>query len=62
VRLYVDNNPSAHAIAGLLSFSRVSIVESDSDDEARWRWMLLWTQYLAIPIVLCVREQWLSMT
>ncbi len=41
-------------MAGLLSFSRVSIVESDSDDEARWRWMLLWTQYLAIPIVLCV--------
>eukprot|EP00750_Incisomonas_marina_P002694 INCI12562.3.p1 GENE.INCI12562.3~~INCI12562.3.p1 ORF type:complete len:1302 (+),score=187.76 INCI12562.3:246-4151(+) len=34
---------------GLLSFSRVSIPEASGD--GRWTWMILWTQQVAIPIV-----------
>jgi len=37
-------------VLGLLGFSRVSIVESSGID--RWTWMLRWTQYAAVPVVM----------
>eukprot|EP00750_Incisomonas_marina_P030255 INCI744.2.p1 GENE.INCI744.2~~INCI744.2.p1 ORF type:complete len:1099 (-),score=157.51 INCI744.2:1860-5156(-) len=37
-------------LLGLLGFSRVSIVEASGD--GRWTWMILWTQYAAVPVVM----------
>ncbi len=42
-------------LLGLLGFSRVSIVQSSGEGLAGVTWMILWTQRIAIPVVMsCV--------
>ena len=46
-------------LLGLLGFSRVSIVQSTGDGLSSVTWMILWTQLIAIPVVMsCVDCGW----